>query len=67
MQEIVRRAGEPMQCGFDPITLAADLAGLGWRLRENLSPSEIEGRYFRGRTDGYHAYEHVHFACAVVA
>jgi O-methyltransferase involved in polyketide biosynthesis len=67
MQEIVRRAGEPMKTGFDPSTLAADLASIGLRLHENLGPSAIEERYFQGRTDGYHAFEHVHFAWAVVA
>ncbi len=59
-------AGEPMITGFDPSTLAADLAGLGFYLQENLSPTEIEERYFKGRTDGYHACEHLHFARAVV-
>lgn len=66
MQEVARRAGEPMKAGFDPSTLAADLASIGLRLHENLSPSDIEGRYFQGRTDGYHAFEHVHFARVVV-
>jgi hypothetical protein len=36
-------------------------------LEENLSPVEIEARYFQGRYDQYHAFEHVHFARAVVA
>ncbi|BCU81654.1 putative S-adenosyl-L-methionine-dependent methyltransferase YktD [Polycladomyces abyssicola] len=67
MQEIVRRAGEPMKTGFDPSTLAADLASIGLHLHENLGPSDIEARYFQGRTDGYHAFEHVHFAWAVIA
>jgi O-methyltransferase involved in polyketide biosynthesis len=58
--------GEPMITGFDPSTLASDLALLDLRLQENLSPEEIEDRFFRGRTDGYHAYEHMHFARAVV-
>lgn len=66
MQAAVRMAGEPMKTGFDPSTLAADLASVGLRLRENLSPSDIGGRYFDGRTDGYRAFEHVHFAWAVV-
>jgi hypothetical protein len=36
-------------------------------LEENLSPVEIEARYFQGRYDQYHAFERVHFARAVVA
>jgi methyltransferase (TIGR00027 family) len=67
MQAIVRGVGEPIQTGFDPSTLAADLASLGLRLHENLSPSDIEGRYFQGRMDGYHAFQHAHFARAGVA
>ncbi len=67
MQAIVRQAGEPIQTGFDPSRLASDLAALGLRLHEDLGPSDIERRYFQGRTDGYHAFEHVHFAWAVVA
>jgi hypothetical protein len=55
-----------MKAGFDPLSLAADLALLGFDLRENLSPTAIEARYFRGRTDRLHAFEHVHFARAVV-
>jgi len=55
-----------MKSGFDPSTLAADLARLGLRLDKNLSPTDIEERYFQGRTDGYHACEHFHFARAVV-
>jgi methyltransferase (TIGR00027 family) len=66
MQAIVRQAGEPMKAGFDPSRLAADLEAMGLRLREDLSPADIEERYFRGRSDGYHAYEHVHFAQVAV-
>jgi methyltransferase (TIGR00027 family) len=66
MQEMVRRTGEPMKTGFDPSALAAELARNGLHLQENLDPSDIEERYFQGRTDGYHAFEHVHFARAVV-
>ncbi|SFG93706.1 methyltransferase, TIGR00027 family [Desulfotomaculum arcticum] len=64
--EKCREWGEPMITGFDPAALAGDLAQQGLRLRENLSPADIEKRYFQGRTDGYYACEHVHFAWAVV-
>jgi len=59
-------AGEKMQSGFDPSTLAKDLAALGLRLIENLSPANIEKLYFQGHPGNYHAQEHAHFACAVV-
>ena len=66
-QAIVRRAGEPMQTGFDPQTFAADLQRVGLRLEEDLNPAEIDACYFKGRTDEYRAAEHIHFARAVVA
>lgn len=62
MQASARMVGEPMQTGFDPHMLGEDLAQIGLKLVENLSPAEIEARYFAGRTDRYHAFEHVHFA-----
>jgi methyltransferase (TIGR00027 family) len=62
----LRKIGEPMITGFNPSTLAEDLARLGYRLHENLTPADIEERYFKGRMDGYHAQEHVHLACATV-
>lgn len=65
-REVARRAGEPMKAVFDPPALAVDLAAVGLRLVENLSPAEIEERYFRGRSDGYHALAHTHIARAVV-
>lgn len=64
--EYMRKMGKPMITDFGPSTLAEDLARLGLCLRENLSPADIEERYFSGRTDGYHAYEHMHFAHAIV-
>jgi methyltransferase (TIGR00027 family) len=66
MQWIAGQVGEPMKAGFDPQTLAIDLAGQGFHLEENLAPAEIEQRYFQGRADRYHAFEHVHFARAVL-
>ena len=56
-----------MKTGFDPLTLADELAGAGYHLQENHDPADIEARYFQGRTDLLHAFEHVHFARAVVA
>lgn len=66
LRSFVERVGEPMQAHFNPVTLGKELKTVDLRLRENLSPTEIEGRYFKGRTDGYHAFEHVHFAWATV-
>ncbi len=59
-------ADESMITGFDPPALAADLARLGLRLQEDLNPSDIGKRHFRGRKDGYYPCEHQHYALAVV-
>jgi methyltransferase (TIGR00027 family) len=66
MQAATLQSGEPMQTGFDPAVLGTELDALGWRLQENLSPEDIQEKYFRGRTDGYYAFEHIHFARASV-
>jgi len=66
MQGIAKMVGEPMKTGFDPRSLAADLQDCGLRLVESLDPRDIEARYFQNRADAYHAFEHVHFARAVV-
>jgi methyltransferase (TIGR00027 family) len=66
VQAIVRTAGEPMKCGFDPATLSSDLAALGLVLAEDLGQADIQSLYFSGRTDGYHAFEHTHFVWAQV-
>jgi methyltransferase (TIGR00027 family) len=65
-QAATRQSGEPMQTGFDPATLAVELAAVGLQLCEDLGPAEIEARFFAGRADGFHAFEHVHFAAAEV-
>jgi methyltransferase (TIGR00027 family) len=64
--EQMRRMGEPIITGFEPSSLATDLTRLGLRIYEDLNQTDVEERYFKGRTDGYHAIEHVHLALAVV-
>jgi len=65
--KLLRKIGEPIKMsGFNPSRLAEDLKSLGFLLQEDLGPVNIEERYFKGRTDGLHAYEYGHFACAVV-
>jgi methyltransferase (TIGR00027 family) len=65
-REVVSQTGEPFKTFLDPAELSSLLTSLGWKLVENLSPAEIESRYFSGRSDRYHASGHVHFAHAVV-
>lgn len=66
IRDELKKIGEPIKTGFDPSTLASDLAKIGIRLIESLRPVDIQNRYFNGRTDGYHASEQVHFALAMV-
>ncbi|MDR3577572.1 MAG: SAM-dependent methyltransferase [Anaerolineaceae bacterium] len=63
---IADQVGEPMKSGFDPHHLADELDVLGWKLQEDLAPDEINRRYFQGRSDLYRAFEHLHFARAVI-
>jgi methyltransferase (TIGR00027 family) len=58
--------GEPMITGFNPFTLAYDIACLGFNLHENLRLVDAKERYYKGNTDGYHAQEYEYIACAVV-
>lgn len=66
MLDHVESLEEPMQSGFDPLSLGDELAGAGFALVEDLCPREIQNRWFMGRTDHYRACEHVHFARACV-
>lgn len=65
MQFAAQSSGEPMLTGFDPRTLADELAPSGFQVAENLGPSDIQTMYFQNRTDGYYAFEHIHFCKAI--
>lgn len=62
----LKALGEPLKTGFDPAALGPDLERAGLRLLEDLAPADVQMRYFEGRTDGYRASEHIHFALAAV-
>jgi methyltransferase (TIGR00027 family) len=47
----VAAAGEPWKTFFEPATLAAELAALGFRELEDLGSEELNARFFRGRSD----------------
>jgi methyltransferase (TIGR00027 family) len=59
LMALAQQAGESMKTGFDPLTLAADLASLGFCLHEDLNQTDIHKRYSQGRKYG-------HFVQAVV-
>lgn len=62
----MEKVGEPFKAGLDPLALHSNLENIGLHLQENLSPSDIQQRYFTGRSNGYRASEHIRFALAVV-
>jgi O-methyltransferase involved in polyketide biosynthesis len=66
VMDSLQSLGEPLKAGLDPSTLDSDVARIGFSLQENLTPSDIRRRYFEGRTDGYRASQHIHFALAAV-
>jgi methyltransferase (TIGR00027 family) len=67
MKWMVERNGEPIRSGLEPLALASALSAVGLSLLETLSPGQVQARYFEGRSDGYRAFEHVHFAAAAPA
>jgi methyltransferase (TIGR00027 family) len=64
--ERFRDLGEPMITGFNPSTLAKDIAHLGFHLHTTLRLVDIKERYFKASTDGYHAQEYEYIAYATV-
>lgn len=64
--KFLRDISEPMITGFDPSTLADDLADLGLNLYENLDSTDIERLYFQDCKNEYHAAKHGHFAHAII-
>ena len=64
--EYLGKIGEPIITDLNPSTLGDELTWLGFSLKGNLSPEDIEEHYFKGRTGEYQTQEHGHFACAVV-
>lgn len=61
----VKRAGEPFRGFFRPEALVADLRALGFASVEDLGPTEINRRYFAGRTDGLAVGSAGHLATAL--
>jgi methyltransferase (TIGR00027 family) len=66
LKEFLQKIDEPIIASFNPSTFGEELANLGFRLHENLSPQDIKECYMKGYMDGYHVQENGHFACAVV-
>jgi methyltransferase (TIGR00027 family) len=66
LEQRVAAVGEPFLSGFDPAALAADLAGCGLELVEDLNGSEIAARYDRDGAHGLGQSSFSHIALARV-
>lgn len=61
-----KQMGEEIKSGLDLAESLSELKTLGLRVKENLSPADIQYRFFSDRNDKYYALEHLHFACLEV-
>lgn len=58
--------GEPMISAFDHCELTGLLEAHGFLIYEHLNPTEIQRRFFADRIDDLSAFEHIHYALAVL-
>jgi methyltransferase (TIGR00027 family) len=65
MVGMAQASGEAMESCFSYAELEKLLEEAGWLIYEHLSPDEIETRYFAGRNDYLHAFEHINYVLAV--
>ena len=66
MLAMAKAGGEEMKSGFDQLSLELMLSEYGFLVCEHLNRNEIQSRYFSGRTDWLSAFEHIHYAHAVL-
>jgi len=62
----VAAAGEPWQTFFEPASLRRELEAMGFGQIEDLTPDEVNARYFAGRTDGLRVGALGRLVCAIV-
>lgn len=58
-------SGEPMQSGYSYGEMEQLLSKNGLLVYEHLTSQDIENRFFTGRADYLHAFEHINYALAV--
>jgi methyltransferase (TIGR00027 family) len=58
-------AGEQMKSGYSYVEMERLLAEYGLCIYEHLTTADIEIRFFAGRTDYLHAFEHINYVLAV--
>ena len=52
ISRIIERRGEALKSYFEPETFADDVSDLGYHIYENISPAELNKKYFSDRSDG---------------
>ncbi|MGN1402069.1 MAG: class I SAM-dependent methyltransferase [Bacillus sp. (in: firmicutes)] len=65
MIAMAKASGEPMKSSFSYPELEKMLEDSGWLIYEHLTSDEIEERFFSGRNDYLHAFEHINYCLAV--
>lgn len=65
LARITQSFGEPMVHGFRLSEIRQALNSAGFEVVNHLSPKAIEHHYFRGRSDGLHAFDNIHLISAV--
>jgi methyltransferase (TIGR00027 family) len=63
---IIERWGEPVESVFDPDAFPEDISYLGYRISENLSPDELNERYFSDRSDNLAAHSAAYIVHAAI-
>lgn len=52
ISRIIERRGEALKSFFEPDAFADDVSDLGYHIYENISPAELNEKYFSDRSDG---------------
>lgn len=66
MIKLAESAGEPMKSFFEYLELEDYLQQAGFNIYEHLNPLEIEDKFFKERSDYYHAFENINYVLAVL-
>ncbi len=66
MIAMAQASGEPMKSCYSYDELERTLDDAGLLIYEHLSSSDIQERFFKGRNDYLHAFEHISYTLAVI-
>ena len=66
MRRLAEGAGEPIDLRWSPAEAEAVVVGCGLHVAEDLSPADLQERFFAGREDGLRPYTLERVLTAVV-